>query len=325
VRHLLNRGFTVFMISWKNPSPDDRDLSLDDYRRLGPTAALDVIGAIAPKRKVHAVGYCLGGTLLAMAAAAMARDGDERLRSLTFLATQVDFEEAGELMLFINEKQIAFLEDLMWEQGFLDAKQMAGAFQILRSNDLVWSRMVLEYLMGERAPISDLMAWNADGTRLPFRMHSEYLKELFLENNLSEGKYRIGDGTISLADISTPLFVVSTETDHVAPWRSVYKLHRLTNGELTFLLTNGGHNAGIVSDPRDAWRAYQMKTRPPGRRSEEADRWLRGAPHAQGSWLPAWFEWLEARSTAAVEPSPMGGSDGLQPLCDAPGEYVLMP
>jgi polyhydroxyalkanoate synthase len=185
VKYLVDHGHTVFMISWKNPGSEDRDLGLEDYRRVGIMAALKAISTICPERGIHAVGYCLGGTLLAIAAAAMAQNHDDRLTSTTLFAAQTDFTEAGELLLFIDESQITYLENLMWDQGYLDATQMAGAFQLLRSNDLIWSRVVHEYLLGEREPLSDLMAWNADTTRLPYRMHSEYLHNLFLHNDLT--------------------------------------------------------------------------------------------------------------------------------------------
>ena len=323
VKFLVERGHTVFMISWKNPQESDRDLSMEDYRLLGPMAALDAIEQIIPDTPVHGVGYCIGGTLLAIAAATMARDGDERFKSLTFLAAQIDFEEAGELMLFINEKQIAFLNDLMWEQGFLDSTQMAGAFQLLRSNDLVWSRIVREYLMGERPHQSDLMSWNADGTRMPYRMHSEYLTKLFLHNDLVEGRYSVDGHAISVGDINAPLFVVGTESDHVAPWRSVYKFHKFTGVDLTFLLTNGGHNAGIVSDPRHAWRRYRVATRERGTRHLDPERWAERASTYEGSWWPRWAEWLDAHSSQTRVAPPELGGEALAPLADAPGEYVL--
>jgi polyhydroxyalkanoate synthase len=323
VRYLVGAGYTVFMISWRNPGPQDRDLGMDDYRRLGVMAALAAINAIVPSAKIHATGYCLGGTLLAIAAAAMARDGDDRLASLSFFAAQTDFTEAGELMLFINESQVTFLEDVMWEQGFLDSRQMAGAFGMLRSNDLFWSRIVHEYLMGERAPMSDLMAWNADATRMPYRMHSEYLRHLFLDNDLAEGRFKADGVAVALTDISRPLFAVGTESDHVAPWRSVHKFHLLTDAEVTFLLTSGGHNAGIVSEPGHPRRHYRVLTRGVGASYLDPDHWAGHAPLFDGSWWPEWVRWLDAHSGAAVAPPAMGApAAGFGPLVDAPGEYV---
>jgi poly[(R)-3-hydroxyalkanoate] polymerase subunit PhaC len=322
VKYLTEQGFTVFMISWKNPTEQDRDLSLEDYRNLGVMAAIDAIGKIAPEAKIHATGYCIGGTLLAIAAAAMAGIGDDRLKTVTIFAAQTDFTEAGELMLFINDSQIAFLEDLMWEQGFLDTKQMAGAFQMLRSNDLIWSRIVHEYLQGERAPMSDLMAWNADATRMPYQMHSEYLRKLFLDNDLAEGRYKVDGHAAVLSDIRAPIFAVGTQRDHVAPWRSVYKINLLTDTDVTFVLTTGGHNAGIVSEPGHPHRSYQVKTKRHRERYLDRHAWEAQAPRKEGSWWPEWSGWLAAHSAAPAAPPQMGAPNA-PPLADAPGAYVL--
>jgi polyhydroxyalkanoate synthase len=323
VKYLTGQGFTVFMISWRNPGAADRNIAFDDYRRLGVATALVTIEDIVPGRQIHALGYCLGGTLLSIAAATMARDGDNRLKSITLLAAQTDFTEAGELTLFINESQVAFLEDMMWQRGVLDTTQMAGAFQLLRSNDLIWSRLTRDYLMGERAPPSALMAWNADATRLPYRMHSEYLRKLFLNNDLAEGHYVVEGKPISLSDIHTPMFVVGTLRDHVAPWKSTFKIHFLVDADVTYLLASGGHNAGIVAPPDEEGHSYRVRTKSADGTYTGPDEWLKAVKPVEGSWWPEWTKWLAARSGDPSEPPRMGMKSAVgQTLPDAPGGYV---
>lgn len=325
VRYLGAQGFTVFCISWRNVGPDDRDLSFDDYRRLGVMDALDAIGEIVPGRKVHAAGYCLGGTLLTLAAAGMAESGHDRLASLSLLAAQTDFSQPGELQLFIDDSQVAFLESVMEEQGYLDQSQMAGAFQLLRSNDLVWSHLVQDYLLGRRTPMIDLMAWNQDATRMPSRMHSEYLRRFFLGNDLASGRMSVEGHNVAIRNIHAPIFAVGTERDHIAPWRSVYKIHYLSEAPVTFVLTNGGHNAGIVNPPGHTRRHFRHASLKPGELCLSADDWLSRASLVEGSWWPRWCEWLVAAGTPGFAELPSMGLPSASPLGDAPGQYVMQP
>ncbi len=326
VRFLIDKGHTVFMISWKNPSLDDRDLSFEDYLYLGVMESLEAIRTILPNARVHGVGYCLGGTLLTIAAAKLARLGDSILQSLTLLAAQVDFEEAGELQVFIDESQLSFLEDIMWEKGYLDSTRMANTFYMLRSHDLIWSRMVENYMLGERQEISDLMAWNADATRMPYKMHSEYLRSLYLNNDLSNNRFKIKGEIVSLSDIQVPLFAVSTLKDHIAPWQSVYKVHHFIDTHITFVLTSGGHNAGIIRTPGNPHHYYQIA---PHKKTDillSHEEWQEQTPQQKGSWWIPWQKWLKAHSSKKVPPPLMGTGPQTkyQILRNAPGQYVLI-
>ena len=329
VRYLVGQGHTVYMLSWLNPDAHDAELTMDDYLQLGVLDALQAIAERSGKNlSVHAMGYCLGGTLLSIAAAALARiDGAAgkrklpTLKTLTLLAAQTDFSEPGELGLFIDESQIVLLDNMTRGQGFLSGKQMAGSFQFLHSRDLVWTRRMREYLMGEREQQNDLMAWNADTTRMPARMHHEYLTSLYLHNALATSSYRVDGHTVSLSDVHQPIFMVGTQRDHISPWHSVYKLHHLCDAEITFVLTSGGHNAGIISEPGHPNRSYQMDTRKAHGPWVEADQWAVRAPQYEGSWWPAWQQWLAEHSSPkkAARPIP-----ALTDLGDAPGAYVMV-
>lgn len=324
VRFLVAQGFTVFMVSWKNPGAEDRDLSMDDYRQLGVMDAIDAALAITKAPRLHAVGYCLGGTLLSIAAAAMGRDDDDRLASASFLAAQVDFTEAGQLRLFINDSEVTLIEDMMAETGYLTSDQMAGAFAMLRARDLIWAPMIRDYLLGKRSNSFDLMAWNADGTRMPARMHSEYLRKLILNNDLAEGRYHVGNKAIAVSDIRAPIFAVGTEEDHVAPWQSVYKLHLFSDTDVTFVLTSGGHNAGIVSEPGHEGRHFRIAETKATAAYNDPDDWLAAHAAKDGSWWVDFVSWLEKRSSALAPLPPMGAHSGAhKAICDAPGTYVM--
>ncbi len=307
VSYLVSQGHTVFMVSWKNPTESDRNLGMDDYLRLGIRAAFDAVSRIVPERKIHSVGYCIGGTLLSIAEAVFAAEGDLRTATMSLLAAQQDFSEPGELSLFISPSQIDMLEAVMNRTGVLKSEQMGGAFSLLRARDLLWTPAV-------------------NSTRMPCRMHSEYLRQLYLDNALARGEFEADGRLADLAGIQVPMFVVGTETDHVAPWKSVYKARGLTrSADYTFLLTSGGHNAGIISGAVHPRRRHRVRTWSNAAETLSPEAWFDSTPPRSGSWWPTWERWLAQHSTPEkVDPPPMGSAAaGYAPLADAPGEYVL--
>lgn len=326
VKFLVDQGFTVFMISWINPTEDQKTVSFEDYLTQGFDAALDAIHQVIPDQPVHVAGYCLGGTLATIGTALHARTKENDVASLTLLAAQTDFTEAGELSLFVDPAQIAFLEDMMAHQGYLAESQMSGAFQLMRNADLIWSRLINQFYLESDAPLNDLMSWNADATRMPATMHSRYLRDLFLDNKLARGAFMIEGRPVSLHDLKMPIFAVGTEKDHVAPWRSVFKIHYLTDTDVTFCLTSGGHNAGIVSEPGHPRRHFKVHTQTHADVYRDPETWEATVPSQEGSWWPTWASWIaEKQPSERVKPPKMGAPDaGLAPLEAAPGQYIHM-
>jgi polyhydroxyalkanoate synthase subunit PhaC len=326
VKYLVGRGHTVFMVSWRNPDGSQRDLGLNEYLSLGAFAAIDAVRRARPRAKVHAAGYCLGGTLLAIAAAVLGAAADNPLKTVSLLAAQTDFNQPGELGLFIDESQIAFLEAVMAERGYLDGRQMAGAFQLINSKDLVWSKLVHEYLMGAQSPMTAMKAWNADATRLPARMHSEYLRRLYMHNDLAEGRYMVKGEPVRLGHIKVPLFVVATERDHVSPWRSVYRIHELAHAPTTFVLSSGGHNVGIVNPPAGPLAhpvaSFHRGSFPQGRAPADPQVWLEAAELVPGSWWPSWSSWLGAHSSGKLKVAQLKSGESPRESDRAPGRYV---
>ncbi|PWW45639.1 PHA/PHB synthase family protein [Melaminivora alkalimesophila] len=338
VKYLVGQGHTVFIISWRNPDAEDRDLKMQDYLSTGVLAAMAAAKASSGAERLHTMGYCLGGTFLAIAAAALGRiarrrkgqrtakekalvpDDMPELASVILLAAQTDFSEPGELGVFIDEAQLATLRQAMHERGYLSGRQMGGSFQFLASRSLVWSRNTRRYLLGEDDASFDLMSWNADTTRLPARMHSEYLTALFLNNALASGQYRFAGSTVALMDIHVPMMVVATTRDHVSPWKSVYKIHLQTDTHVTFVLAEGGHNAGIVSEPGRPRRSYQVASVEDNSGWIDPDEWKAQTPVVPGSWWEAMQSWIRERSGKPIAAQPIPAA---QALCDAPGTYVL--
>jgi polyhydroxyalkanoate synthase len=318
IKWAVAQGLTVFVVSWVNPDANLAQKSFEDYMREGPLAALDVIERATGEREVHTIGYCVGGTLLATTLAYMATKGDERIVSATFFAAQVDFTHAGDLKVFVDEEQIAAREREMGERGYLEGKKMANAFNLLRSNDLIWPYVINNYLKGKEPAPFDLLYWNSDATRMPAANHSFYLRNCYLENRLSKGDMVIGGKKLDLKSVKVPIYNLATREDHIAPARSVLLGSKFFGGPVRFVLAGSGHIAGVVNPPDKMKYQYWSGPRPT---SANLDAWLAKAKEHAGSWWPDWFEWLKKLDPAEVPARPPGGGN-LTPIEDAPGSYV---
>jgi polyhydroxyalkanoate synthase len=318
IKWATDQGFTVFVVSWVNPDAKLAHKTFEDYMAEGPLAALDAIEQATGERDVTAIGYCLGGTLLAATLAYMAETGDDRIKAATFFVTLVDFAEVGELEVFIDEEQIASLEERMDRDGFLDGSAMATSFNMLRSNDLIWSFVVHNYLMGKDPFPFDLLYWNADTTRMPAAMHSFYLRKMYQENLLSKpGGISLAGVPIDLRKVATPAYLLSTRDDHIAPWKSTYAGTQLYGGPVRFTLAASGHIAGVINPPAankyGHWTSDEIATTP--------DAWLAGATEHPGSWWPDWKRWNAKRSGKKIA-ARTPGEGKLTPIEDAPGTYA---
>lgn len=317
VRFAVAQGFTVFLISWVNPDARLRDLGFEAYLKDGIMKALDVIEEITGERKTAALGYCVGGTLLSVGLALMARRHEDRIDSVTFLTTQTDFSEAGDLKIFTTEPQIAAVEEIMAEQGYLDGAKMANVFNMLRPDDLIWSFVVNNYMRGKTPLPFDLLTWNSDSTRMTPANHSFYLRKCYLENALSKGDMVIDGEKLDLAEVTVPVFHLATREDHIAPARSVFLGAQLFSGEVDYVLAGSGHIAGVIN-PADS-NKYQYWTG--GKPQGSFEDWLAAATEHKGSWWPYWSQWLAKRAGDKI-PARTPGSENYPPLCDAPGDYV---
>src|SRR6476661_201825 len=317
IKWAVDQGHTVFAISWVNPDEKLAEKGFENYMLEGPLAALDAIESATGERSVNAIGYCLGGTLLASTLAYSAAKGDDRITSATYFATLVDFTEVGDMAVFIDEEQLASLERRMRERGYLDGRDMAAAFNMLRANDLIWSFVVSNYLLGrEQIPV-DLFFWNSDSTRMPAAMHSFYLRKMYQQNLLAKpGGITLADALIDLSKISTPTFILATREDHIAPWKSTYAATRLYSGPIKFVLTDAGHMAGVISPPGSKYGHWTNDNLPPS-----PDEWFAGATPHQGSWWPVWDEWVTQLDSGRVPAREPGGGK-LTIIEDAPGSYV---
>jgi polyhydroxyalkanoate synthase subunit PhaC len=317
VRFAVENGLTVFMISWVNPDTRHRKKGFEAYMREGIFAALDAVEKATGESKVTAIGYCIGGTLLAMTLAYMAQTGDRRISSASFFAAQTDFSQAGDLSLFVDEERLRTLKDKLSKTGYLDASAMASAFNMLRPEDLIWSYVVNNYMKGKPPLAFDLLAWNSDSTRMTEACHLAYLRDCYLENKLARGKGRLGGKTLKLSNITIPAYHMATREDHIAPAKSVFLGAKLLSGKVRFVLAGSGHIAGVVNPVITPKYQYWLGKAPSG----EFEDWLHSATERKGSWWGDWIRWVTRQSQKKV-PARHPGDGALPPICDAPGEYV---
>ncbi len=318
IKWAVDEGHTVFVTSWVNPDETLAQKGFEDYLLEGPITALDIIEKVTGERDVNAIGYCLGGTLLATTLAFMAAKGDDRIKSATYFTTMTDFSEPGELGVFIDEAQISGLEAKMNERGYLDGRQMATTFNMLRANDLIWSFVVNNYLLGKDPFPFDLLYWNSDSTRMPAVMHSFYLRKFYQENKLIEpGGITLAGVPIDLRKVAVPAFLVSAKEDHIAPWKSTYAATQIYSGPVTFCLAASGHIAGIVNPPAANKYCYWTNAKTP----KDPDAWFESSKQNDGSWWPAWAKWVSKFGEGKVPAREPGGGK-VTPLEDAPGSYV---
>lgn len=318
LKWLVDQGHTVFVMSWVNPDESYREVGFDEYVKEGVLTAVEAITAATGEEQVNAIGYCLGGTLLATTLAYMSANGDERIGSATFLTTMIDFEEPGDLGCFIGEEEVSSLEQSMEERGYLDGAEMAGTFNLLRANDLIWSFYINNYLMGNDARPFDLLYWNSDSTRMPAKMHSYYLRNMYMKNLLREhGKLEVDGTPIDLAKVTIPVCFVSTFEDHIAPWKSTYAGVKLFGGSKRFILGGSGHIAGIVNPPEANKYSYRVTSRPPA----NPENWAEKAEVHAGSWWPEWQHWVKGKSGKQIDVR-MPGDGDLGVIEDAPGTFV---
>ncbi|MGH7012889.1 MAG: PHA/PHB synthase family protein [Stellaceae bacterium] len=320
VKWAVEQGHTAFVVSWVNPDERLAEKSFDDYLREGPLAALDAIEQATGEKQANVIGYCLGGTLVAALLAYLAAKGDTRVKSATFFASLVDFKEAGELSVFVDEEQLKSLEERMSKRGYLEGADMSTIFNMLRANDLIWSFVVNNYLLGKEPFPFDLLYWNSDSTRMPAAMHSFYLRRMYQENRLSQpGGITLAGVPIDLRRVKTPTFILSTREDHIAPWRSTYVVTQLYSGPVTFVLAASGHIAGVVNPPGKSKYGHWTNDKLP----KDPEAWLKDAQFHDGSWWPRWEQWVKQFAGGEID-SRLPGDGKLKPLADAPGTYVMV-